>query len=380
MKKKIVTPEFIFIFYVFGFAMLRPILFLFRARSSVIIVSFIAVVLLFSLLNGHVFEKRCFVKWVIISVFFEVLLYFSPPEVSATYMVNYFMYGIMALFLLINVNDYQRILHWIVRFSCINGVLLILDPFFSYQFNGGYMEYGFNLLMFSFTGLLLGYFYYRNRHFFVPIVIELIMISFYGNKGACVTAIFLFLGGMFLSGSNVKRFIYSVFACLGILSWRTILLWIIDLAKYFGVSSYSITTMKIMLSDKADIVFSARTNIWETAQMWISEKPFLGYGIGVFEATTNGYAHNIFYDITLSFGFIGLIIFIILLLHSVYKIYYNPCKEYKLFQLCCLFCWLIPMQFSLTLWNVTIFWVYWGLYFYDNKYKRWKIESISSDI
>lgn len=234
--------------------------------------------------------------------------------------------------------------------------------------------------MYSFTGLLFGYFYYRKRPFLVPIVIELIMISFYGNKGACITAILLFLGGMILYSRNVKKIIYSIIACVGILSWRTILLWIIDLAKYFGVSSYSVSTMKIMLSDKSNIVFSARTNIWKTAQMWILESPFLGHGIGAFEVANNGYAHNIFYDITLSFGFIGLTFFIIMIFHSIYKMYYNPCKEYKIFQVCCLLCWLIPMQFSLTLWNVTLFWVYWGLYFYDDKYKRWKIESISSDI
>lgn len=380
MKKKILTSEFIFVFYVFGFAMIRPILFLFRARSSVVIFSFIAVALLSYLYNGRVFEKRCFIKWAIISIFFEVLLYFSPSEVSVTYMMNFFMYGVVTLFLLINVNDYKRVLFWVVVFSCINGILLILDPFFNYQFNGDYMEYGFNMLMFSFTGLLIGYFYYKNRYFLVPIVIELIMISFYGNKGASVTAILLFLGGMILSFSNIKRVVYSVVACVGILSWRTIVLWVIDLAKYFGVSSYSITTMKIMLSDDADIVFSTRTDVWETAQRWISEKPFFGYGIGAFEASTNGYVHNIFFDITLSFGFIGLIIFIILLLHSVYRMFNNPCKEYKFFQACCLFCWLIPMQFSLTLWNVILFWLYFGLYLYDDKCKRCEIGSISSNI
>lgn len=58
MKKKIATPEFIFIFYVFGFAMLRPILFLFRAHSSVIIAFFIAVALLLFLFNSHVLEKK----------------------------------------------------------------------------------------------------------------------------------------------------------------------------------------------------------------------------------------------------------------------------------------------------------------------------------
>ena len=379
MKIKRATPELIFVLYIFGFATIRPILLLFKAFSSVIIAAYIAVILLISLFNDHVFEEKCFIKWAIVSVLFEILLYFGRREISATYMVNFFMYGIVALFLLINVNNYQRVIHWVVKFSCVNGAVLILDPFFSYQLNGGYMPYGFNMLMLSFTGLLFGYFYYKNRLFLVPMIIELIMISFYGNKGAAIAAFFLLFVAMILSGSDVKKLFYSLIACLGILSWRSILLLIIDVAQIFGVTSYSIKTLKIMLSDKSDIVFSARTNIWEKAINWILEKPILGHRVGEFEAATDVYAHNIFLDISLSFGLVGLIIFLILLLHSIYKMRRNPCKEYKLFQLCCLLCWLIPMQISLTLWNVSLFWVYWGLYLYDNKYKRQKIKSISID-
>ena len=54
-----------------------------------------------------------------------------------------------------------------------------------------------------------------------------------------------------------------------------------------------------MLSDKSDIVFSARTNIWEKAINWILEEPILGHRVGEFEAATDVYAHNIFLDISL---------------------------------------------------------------------------------
>ena len=123
--------------------------------------------------------------------------------------------------------------------------------------------------------LLFGYFYYKNRLFLVPMIIELIMISFYGNKGAAIAAFFLLFVAMILSGSDLKKLFYSLIACLGILSWRSILLLIIDVAQIFGVTSYSIKTLKTMLSDKSDIIFSARTNIWEKAINWILEKPVI---------------------------------------------------------------------------------------------------------
>ena len=380
MKRKIITPEFTFVLYVFGFATLRPVLWLFRPWSSAIISIFMAANVFASLLECYMLEEGNFAKWITVSTLFGILLLFSPAKEAEKYIVNFFMYGCVSLFLLINVNDYKAVLEWVVKLSCVNGALLIFDPFFGYRFNGGYMEYGFNMLMFSFTGVLLGFFYLRKKKYFCPMIAELLMISFYGNKGACITAVILFLGGMYLSGNSITKMFFCIVVPLSMVGWKTIMQGVIDLAKYLNVSSYSITTIQMMISDKAEMVYSVRTSIWENALNWILRKPFLGYGIGVFEAETNGYAHNIFLDIALSFGCLGLLFFVVVFLHSIYKMCCNTCVEYKVLQACCLICGLVPMQFSLTFWNVSIFWVYWGLYLYDSRYRRLKIESISSDV
>ena len=380
MKKKIITPEFILVFYYFGFATLRPIIFLAQSKSTVLIFAFILITLLMSLFNNHSYNKNAFVKWFVFSALFESILYFCPKEIQSTYMTNFFMYGVVTLFLLLNVDDYELLLQWIVRFSCLNGILLILDPFFDYQLNGTYMNYGLNMLGFSFSGLLVGYFYLKNKRFFVPLLIEMAMILFFGNKGAGITAVVLFLFGMILTGRSFRKLLICTVACMGMVSWRTILTWVINLASYLGFSSYALTTFSIILTENADRVFSSRTNIWETANTWIQQNPIFGYGVGKFEIANNGYVHNIFYEITLTFGYLGLVIFVLLLLRSIYKMYHNPYPSYKILQAICLGCWLIPLQFSLTFWSVSAFWVYWGLYLFDDSYKRCKIESISSDV
>lgn len=367
MNKKVVTPEFIFILYIFGFITLRPALFLFQGYTSEIIACYVIGTVILSLVNKHTYKKNSLLKWIAVSVLFEILLYISPNEATTIYKNNFFMYGVVVLFLMLNIRDFKLVLHWIFRFSCLNGALIVLDPFFDFQFTGGYMEYGFNMLMFSFSGLLVGFYYMGKKYIFPFIIVELFMISFFGNKGACIAAIILFLSGMFFFGNDIKKLVLCIVACFGLLNWRIVLLWIIDLAKYFGVSSYSITTMQMMISDYSDVIFSARTDIWETASDWILQKPFLGYGVGVFEEVTHGYAHNIFFDITLAFGLLGLAMFIVFLIYSVYRMCRNPNLEYKIVQGGCLLCWLIPMQISLTLWNVPLFWVYWGLCLYNDK-------------
>lgn len=380
MKNKIITSEFIFVLYFFGFATLRPIVFIAQSKSAVVIFTFIFVTLLMSLFNNHSYNRNEFVKWFVLSAIFESILYFSPKEIQSTYMMNFFMYGVFTLFLLLSVNDYKLVLHWVVRFSCLNGFLLILDPFFDYHLNGTYMSYGLNLLTFSFSGLLIGYYYLKNKRFLLPILIEMAMILFFGNKGAGIAAIVLFLFGMILTGKSLRKLLISMTACVGMLNWRSVLILVIECANYLGFSSYALTTFNIILTENADRVFSSRTNIWNEANKWIQQNPIFGYGVGRFEIANNGYVHNIFYEITLTFGYLGLVIFVLLLLHSIYKMYRNPHSDYKVFQAICLGCWIIPLQFSLTFWGVSAFWVYWGLYLFDNSYKRCKIESISSDI
>lgn len=380
MKNKVITSEFIFVLYFFGFATLRPIVFLAQSKSTLIIFAFILITLIISLFHNHTFNKNSFLKWFVVSAVAVFILYFSPKEIQSTYMINFFMYGVIPMFLLLNVDDYELVLQWVVRFSCLNGILLILDPFFDYQFNGTYMSYGLNMLIFSFSGLIIGYFYLKDRRFFIPMLIEMSMILFFGNKGAGIAAVVLFLFGMILTGSSIRRLVLCGITCVGALNWRIVLLWIIKCAGYLGFSSYALTTFSIMLTESSDRVFSSRTNIWNAANEWIQQNPILGYGVGQFEIANNGYVHNIFYEITLTFGYLGLVGFIILLLHSIYKMYHNPFPGYKVFQVICLGCWIIPLQFSLTFWSVSAFWVYWGLYLFDDTYKRWKIESISSDI
>lgn len=370
MNKKVITPEFIFIFYIFGFITLRPVLFLFQRYTSEIIACYIIGTVILSLVNKHTYKKNSLLKWIVVSALFEILLYISPNEITETYKSNFFMYGIVVLFLMLNVRDFKLVLNWIFRFSCLNGALIVLDPFFDFQFTGGYMEYGFNMFMFSFSGLLVGFYYMKKKYLFPFIIVELLMISFFGNKGACIAAILLFLSGMFFFGNDLKKFVLCIVTCFGLLNWRMILLWIIDLAKYFGVSSYSITTMQMMISDYSDVIFSARTDIWETASKWILQKPFFGYGVGVFEKVTHGYAHNIFFDVTLAFGLFGLAVFVLLLIYSVYRLYRNSNTAYKIVQGGCLLCWFVPMQISLTLWNVSLFWVYLGLCLYDVKHRK----------
>ena len=168
----------------------------------------------------------------------------------------------------------------------------------------------------------------------------------------------------------MKRLICALATCVGLLFWKEIVFGLISLAEAVGIYSYALKTIQIMLTRDSNYIFSSRTDIWNVAAEWISRKTFFGYGVGAFEVKNNVYTHNVFLDIAVPFGITGLVVFVIVLFHSIYKMLHNPCRSYRLFQGLCLGCWLIPMQFSLTMWNVSMFWVYWSLYLYDNKYRR----------
>lgn len=81
----------------------------------------------------------------------------------------------------------------------------------------------------------------------------------------------------------------------------------------------------------------------------IKERPILGYGIGGFEKNSNfgGYPHNMFLEIMVSFGFVGLIVFLILFFFFLKKgliILYN--NQLNSFLVYLILYKIIGLQFS----------------------------------
>lgn len=361
--------EYYFVLYLFIFPLLRPVLAVFPNYTTSIL--FICVLYIISrrLWASPKLNKNSIIKWLIVTIifipFFIWSIFFEHYDIVNQYFINYIIYAVIPLFLMIDVNNYDLVISYISKFSILTTILLIADPFFKYFLTGGYMEYGLNLLMYSLTGMILNYYYFNRKKYFILIIIDLIFIAIYGNKGALIGAIVLFIiSEIFKNKLTIKKIIIYIAMIISVAFWKNIVLTLVAIAKLYVKDSYSLNTMQILVSESIKIT-SVRTKIWESAIDWVKRNP-LGYGIGKFETLMNGYTHNIELDIVITFGIIGLIIFFFLCLYATKKIIYMKDRGEKIFLIGCLICWFVPMQFSLTFWNVSLFWTFWGGILYQS--------------
>lgn len=372
--------EYWFVFYLYLFLLLKPVISIVPQFSTIILLACVILILMMKLLISTVMIQKNFVLFLIITVFFCGFLLWGKfvrhYSVVDQYIINFIIYGVIPLFMLTGVKDYSKVLAFISRFSIITTIVVFADPFIKFQFTGGYMEYGFDMLMYSFSGIILSYYYFEEKWCRWLILMDLILIGLYGNKGAAVAALILFFVASNLKERmNIKRFIMWVMAFGGIIFWKQILSIFVSMAEKVVKDTYSINSIKILLFDSS-VITNTRTSIWEKAIELIKSNP-LGAGVGYFETYYNSYTHNIELDIAVMFGLIGFLLFLLLLIVAIRKIVLINDRAKQVFLIGSLICWFVPMQFSLIMWNVTLFWVFWGSVFFVSSTK---IKTSNTDV
>jgi membrane protein len=355
--------EFLFVLYLYIFAIIKPILALLSPYSTLILLTCVLLVVIKRLMISITISYRNFTIWLLTSVFFVTFLlwgkYIGNYSVVDQYIINFVIYGIIPLFLLTSVKDYSKVLFFVSRLSIVATVIIIADPFIGFILTGGYMEYGFTMLTYSFAGIVLNYYKFEHKWCGLLIIIDLILIAVYGNKGALITALVLLFATIITKERMIlKKMILYIMLVLALVFWKQILTWTISIAELFVKDTYSINTFKILLNDSS-IITSVRTNIWDDALQVIRAHPF-GTGVGFFETYYHGYTHNVELDIAVMFGLAGFFVFVALLIWAIKKLILLKYRNKKIFLLGCLICSMVPLQISLTIWNVLLFWVFWG--------------------
>lgn len=373
IHKELKSQEFLFTSYVYGFASLRPIIYVAGNKSTVVLAMYLLFFLMFFFVinrKTNVPLKSLFI-WFGISIFFEsqliASLLFYDYLVARQYVINFFMYGVLPLLFLVPLKNFYLVVKYIVVFSLLNCFVLLLDPLNDYLFTGGYMEYGFNLLMYSFSGLLLGTLYLKKKILLIPLIVEFFFILIFGNKGAFFGAVTMLMVFFFYNCKWIGRVMFLSLVSMAVLEFDLIIEKFLKFVEMMNMSTYSLYTLQQMALKNGEGVYSVRTDIWNVALQWISESPLFGHGAATFDEFNNGYVHNVFLEVFVAYGGIGFLLFIASLVASIYIFCVRKKSNLLYFQIVTLLAWLIPMQFSLTIWNVAPFWIYWGLFFYNLK-------------
>lgn len=235
------------------------------------------------------------------------------------------------------------------------------------------LSFGYNLT-FPCIIFIYNFIFNKKKLFIIPAIFSAIMILIYGNRGALLV-IFVYLFLITLKSLDdvkliKKIFIVIIFILLFLIFkiyYENIMLFLLKKANELNLESRSI---RMMLNGKFS-QDNGRDVIWEAVIEAIKANPIFGYGIlgdRPFVAPIHyvGYTHNLFLENIISFGVIGHIINIALLLVSLKMIF--KCSDKKtsdlfiiLFSISC------QLLISMSFWYVWQFWAAIGIYV---KYKK----------
>ena len=219
---------------------------------------------------------------------------------------------------------------------------------------------------------------------FILIFYSLFMIFLFGNRFAILIGILsVLIFYWYYERKRIKKIIlYSIIILGGsnlYFNLKNILIFINNLFLKFNYKVYGILRLirSLELKEKGVDITSGRIDIYTEAIEVIKNNPFgigiwgylseiqyatkaLGYRLGY-------YPHNIFIEIGMHWGLVGLIIFIIIILKVGYRIIIMENSSYKLL-LIALILLNTKLFLSDTYISYNMFWMFWAVYF-NKSYK-----------
>ena len=243
---------------------------------------------------------------------------------------------------------------------------------FSYNLSFGYSM--------VFPTIVFLYFSIKERkliHILLSLVGMFLIIT-QGNRGSLILPV-IFVGLMIISGildskdmGRKTLKIFGVILALIIVATmgESILNWLLELMTGRGISSRTIQTL-LSGSFSND---NGRKLIWMTVLGAIRDGGIFGYGVlgdrpFVFPIHYVGYSHNIFLELICSFGIIGVIVCIYIIVDAVRMIFFCKDTEWRelyiiLFSISC------QLIISMSFWYVWEFWAAAAIAYRYKKYNQ----------
>ena len=381
LKSKIFNSEIVFVLYLFVFTAIKPILL--SSGNSLKILFIVTVLILLASLSNSTIDKGNFIRFVgIVVIILSILgfdMVFRPNSIQSTIPYTFLVYGIIPLFLMINIQDFKAVLKYYCIFSICVGCMYLKDPFVSYKWSSDYMQFGFLIMLPAFAGAIIAVYIFKKRICCIFIGIFGIELLLFGNKGAFLTAAILYLTMYFVTtekNERSKKLIFlMVLVVVVTINMESIFRLFTKLLGIADIYSYSLTTFNMFLFRSNSEVTSARINIWINAWNTFLKSPIWGHGTVYLEGinrSVSGYAHNIVLDIMVSYGILGLIVFIYVINISFKDIVKTIDEFFRNSLILFIVISIVPLMFSLTFWKSSEFWVLIGLVIYRHNEKIWE--------
>lgn len=351
------NPELLFVTYYWGFMLLRPLLNAYKNNSTLILFIYVLCLLAFFIVGMILRKENAIGQSVILLLslflFFMVDSVLRHNKYSYEYLYRFIYSGILPVLFLSKVRNADLLLRQFSWFSLFTFLLYGADPLSGYKIFTNYMDYGFNLAMPAFFGLFLGYHYFKIRWMLIFEILCFISILIFANRSALL-GILIFISSYFLLISADRKKIMirwiipmSILIVFVSINIDTIIKFLYnEILVKLGYNSYALSKFTSSLTKlNLHVLFSGREEIWSKAFNMIKENPFLGHGLGSFQARYGFYSHNLLLDLLIFYGLLGFIIFSFLIFVSLYKIW-SPQNSYRLLGFLFFSIWFPKLFFS----------------------------------
>jgi O-antigen ligase len=311
--------------YIFQFGFLQPIASL--VNSQIPIAGF-TILLFIALLLNNKFRIKTYViiAFILISAYFLLSSLFLALNTASVLMLylEFLIKGFSAFIVASITVDSNEIYKAFLNISVINFVSIAAYPISSFLDSMNYMRFGYamvpSVIMFFYATIDSKF---KNPLWVLFAISSLFLTLVYGSRGPIVV-IFLFLLISFVF-ANVNRIKKILLVCISTILLffivnNNILLRIADYIYHdMGISTYSLTKIRVMLTKGIMASSSGRDVIYNKIVDLIQLNPYFGYGIGFININWDTTAHNIILQILIECGIFGLVLWLIIWVFCINK-------------------------------------------------------------
>lgn len=282
--------------------------------------------------------------------------------------IEFIKFGLIPLYLASLVNNYNDLLrHWYT--------VSLFNIFIWLFFIGGVNERSVNYMTLgrhmTLSFIVFTIYFYKNIKVInlILMLYSLLIITFFANRSSllvCIVILIFFemksLKNKGMLYSYVKSSLY-LFACIFIyLKMENLVIILRDTLQSYGINSYILTKAIFAFRHGIEESTSGRDSLYDQSLDIIKENNFMPKGIGYYQYTTGiVYPHNIFIDISITYGIFGLIAFICILIWAFCKSIRINNQSFKLVIITLFIYTFIRLNFSGMFWSDEILLVLVGL-------------------
>ena len=376
-KKHLFNNELLFILYFWRLVILKPITTTYVPYGMLIVLVYTFLLVAISVFINY--DNRFFIikvepigclLVVIYCVFFLDYIFRPNPHV-VDYMYELLLYGVLPAYFLLKIRDFDRL----IRIFWVSSVLLFglyfIDPINGFRFFDNYMTFGFQLAFPAFMGIDIGRSYYKKKWVIIIEILCLIELFVFANRSCILSVIVYFiLKDFFISKydfeankwKTIRRILLAMAAIVVAINWENIILFLYNIIEQKGISSYSFSQYVYYIEHDSFMTASTtggRSGIWDQAIEMFKMSPVIGNGSGSFIEKYEYYTHNIFTDLLVQYGIIGLIYIGYYIIKAVARLFTKTDSEEFKIILVAMFClWFPKLFFSTNMFNDMGLWCF----------------------